>query len=80
MHNEMSDTLPPIPLSTNGDTYFLDVTLIAAGVHLDRVLKFAGNQNSQPTLEKFAELPQSVRAAIVQQINQKYRGKQVYVS
>lgn len=73
---------PPvaIPLFHNGDTYYLDVSLIPAGVHLDRVLKFAGNQNVQPTLETFRDLPQSVRAAIVQQINRKYQGKQVYVS
>jgi hypothetical protein len=70
---------PAIPLCVDGDTYYLDVSLIPAGVHLDRVLKFTGNQNSTPTLESCKTLPQSVRREIVHQINRKYSGKTVYI-
>lgn len=68
-----------LPLTYDADGFILDIELVPKGVLLHRVLRFPGNTNTPPTLERFLQLPDALRREIISQINRKYRGKRVFI-
>lgn len=67
-----------IPLLHNDDSYILDVEVVSPRlVLLQRILRFVGNHNVDPTDERFFDLDPATRREIIKQINRRYPGKTV---
>lgn len=76
----MSEPYRPLALIHDGDSFFIDVIgLSPRTVKIERVLRFANNQNVVGVEHKFFDLEPEVRSAVMAQVQRRYKGLTIRV-
>lgn len=74
-------THAPLALVYDGDSFFIDVVGISPrSVKIARVIRFANNQNTEGSVERFADLTPECKRAVIAQVNRKFQGMMVHVA
>lgn len=72
-----SDT---IPLLHNDDAFHVTVEVLSAAlVRITKIVRYPHNRNVDGTLERFFDLDEETKRAVIKQVNRRYVGRTVKV-